>query len=70
MDYAKDEIFDVTYQTKQNRLMGQKGKVISRIKHLCQKHKGLTFLLLSFLFFSAINIILITQFMRILQTLS
>lgn len=69
MDYAKDEVFEVTYRKGQDQFRKEKKRITGRIIHLCQRHKWLTFLLLSFLFFSSINIILITQFMKLIQTL-
>lgn len=69
MEYAKDEIFQVRYNTKLNRLeIGEQNWMI----RLCQKikrHKLLTTAMIAFIMFATINMVMISNFMRILQNI-
>ncbi len=67
MEYAKDEFFKIRYNTKLNRLQIKKEAWTSRIYEKIKTHKLITTVVLAFLIFSTINIIMIYNFMKILQ---
>ena len=66
MEYAKDEIFQIRYNTKLNTLQMKEGWTSKFYKKI-KKHKFLTAIIIAFLLFSIMNIIMINSFMRILQ---
>ncbi len=68
MEYAKDEIFRVTYNSKVNRLQIPKETWTSKLIHKIKKHKWISLIVSLFLMFSFINFFLIYNFMKILQT--
>ena len=67
MEYAKDEFFKIRYNTKLNRLQIRKETWTSRLFEKIKTHKLITTVILTFLLFSIINIIMIYNFMTILQ---
>ena len=69
MEYAKDEIFQITYNTKLNRLERLKENWTSRCYKKIKEHKLLTTVIITFFMFSIINIVMIYSFMKILQNL-
>ena len=68
MEYAKDEFFKIRYNTKLNRFQMKKEAWTSRICEKIKAHKLITTVILAFLVFSTINIIMICNFMKILQS--
>ncbi len=69
MEYAKDEIFNITYNESADRLQIKKEKKTSKLWHKIKKHKFISMIFLLFFIFSVINIILINYFMAVLQKL-
>lgn len=69
MEYAKDEIFNITYNESADRLQIKKKKKTSKLWHKIKKHKFISMIFLLFFIFSVINIILINYFMAVLQKL-
>ncbi len=69
MEYAKDEIFQISYHTDLNRLQMRRDNWTSRIGKRIKRHKLLTVAIVSLCVFATVNIIMIGSFMRILQNL-
>lgn len=69
MEYAKDEIFIVKYNTSLNKLGAEDEKWTSRIIRKIQYHKLLTTIIIALFMFSALNAVLIYSFMKILQNI-
>ena len=67
MEYAKDEIFKIRYNTKLNRLQMKKENWTSKIYQMIKSHKFITTVIFVFLLFSFVNIIMINSFIKILQ---
>ena len=67
MEYAKDDFFKIRYNTKLNKLQIKKENWTSRIYQKIKAHKLITTAILAFILFSTINIIMIYNFMKILQ---
>lgn len=66
MEYAKDEIFKITYNKKLDRLqLGQANlgkRILKKIKH----HKIITLSIIAVIAFSVANTIMIYNFMQML----
>ena len=69
MEYAKDEIFQIRYNTKLNRLQMKGEAWTSKLSKIMKRHKLLTTTLIAFGLFSTINIIMIYSFINILQNI-
>ena len=67
MEYAKDEFFKIRYNTKVNRFQMRKEAYISKIYEKIKSHKFISTIILVFFMFSTINIIMIYNFIKILQ---
>ena len=67
MEYAKDEIFEIRYNTKLNRLQIGKDSWTSKLHKKIKKHKLLTTIIVALIMFSTVNSIMIYNFMKILQ---
>lgn len=67
MEYAKDEIFQIRYNTTLDRLEMKPKRWTSRIKNKMKQHKLLTATLMAFVLFSIINVVMIYNFVNILQ---
>lgn len=68
-EYAKDEVFQVKYYTPLNRLEGEKKSWTSRCIQKIKNHKLLTTSVITFLMFAFLNVIMIFNFVRILQNI-
>lgn len=69
MEYAKDEIFQIKYNTKLNRLEMGKENWTSKLVKKMQSHKLLTTTIIAFFMFATLNVVMIYSFMRILEKL-
>lgn len=69
MEYAKDEIFNIRYNTKMDRLQIGHKTLKDRIFESIRQHKLITTVVAAFLIFSCINVAMIWSFMNILQNL-
>lgn len=69
MEYAKDEIFQIKYNTKLNRLEMQKESWTSQIAKKIRGHKLLTTTIIAFFMFATLNMVMIYSFMKILERL-
>lgn len=69
MEYAKDEIFQVRYNTNLNRLQIGQERWTNRLLKAIKKHKLITTTVIAFIMFSTINIIMIYNFIIILQNI-
>lgn len=69
MEYAKDEVFIVKYNTDLNRLQMEGEKWTSRVIKKMHYHKLLTTVVIALFLFSFLNIVLVYSFMRILQNI-
>lgn len=69
MEYAEDEIFQIKYNTKLNRLEMRKEKWTSRLSKKIRNHKLLTTTIIAFFMFATLNMVMIYSFMRILEKL-
>lgn len=67
MEYANDKIFTLKYNTKSNKLEFERSKWISKLFKKIKKHKFITMILIALFIFSIINILMIYNFIRILQ---
>lgn len=67
MEYAKDEVFQIRYNTKLNKIGGIKENWTSRIWTKIKGHKLLTTTIAALSVFTTINGIMIYTFMKILQ---
>ena len=68
MEYAKDEIFKIRYNSRVNRLQMPKESLGVRMIQKIKRHKWISLIVILFLMFSCINFFLIYHFMNILQT--
>ena len=64
MEYAKDEIFHIRYNTKLNRLQTKEERWTSTLYKKIKKHKLITTVIIAFLLFSIINIVMINIFIE------
>lgn len=69
MEYAKDEIFQIRYNTNLNRLEIGHQRWTSRMIKTIKRHKLITTVIVAFITFSTINIFMIYNFMKILQNI-
>lgn len=69
MEFAKDEIFNITYNTKLNRLEIKQKSLISRFNNFFKKHIILSITLMSFIVFSIIDFLLIYNVINILENM-
>lgn len=69
MEYAKDEIFQIRYNTKLNRLEMRGESWTSRLYKRIKRHKLLSTTIIAFFIFAIINMIMICNFMKILQNI-
>ncbi len=69
MEYAKDEIFQIRYNTKLNRLEIGEESWTSRLCKKIKRHKLLTTIIIAFAMFSTLNMVMICSFMKILQNI-
>lgn len=67
MEYAKDEIFQIRYNTKLNRLQIGSESWTSKIHKKIKRHKLLTTTIIALIIFSIANIIMVYNFMETLQ---
>lgn len=67
MEYAKDEVFQVKYSTGLNRIKRKDETWTSRLVSGIKKHKLLTTIMLALLMFATINLIMISNFIKLLQ---
>ncbi len=68
MEYAKDEIFQVRYNTKLNRLEMKGDSWTSRWYKKIKRHKLITTVIVAFFMFATVNLAMIYSFMKILQS--
>ncbi len=66
MEYAKDEVFKITYNTSVSRLKNKDEKWTSKVWHKIKKHKFISVIVLLFFMFSCINFLLIQYFITIM----
>ena len=69
MECAKEKFFEVMYNTKLNKLVIKKERWVSKIRRLLRTHKFITTVSIAFVRFSIANIIMIYNFMKILQNI-
>ena len=69
MEIAKDEIFNVRYNTKLDRLEFPRQNWTGRLYKVIRTHKFITATIITFFAFSTLNCILIYNFMQILKTI-
>lgn len=65
MEYAKEDLFNIRYNTKINRVKIQKESWTSSFIKKIKRHKLATTVVLTFFTFSIINVVMIWNFMRI-----
>ena len=68
MEYAKDEVFQIKYNTNLNRIYPKKGNWLYKTYKKLQQHKLLTTIVITLLIFFITNIIMINSFMKLLVT--
>ena len=69
MEYAKDKIFKISYNTKLNRLEMRGESWTSKLHKKIKRHKLLTTTIIAFCIFATINMLMICSFMKILQNI-
>ena len=67
MEYAKDGVFNIRYNTELNRLEIRKKN--RSIWEKIQKHKIIRFTIIALIMFSCLNFFLIYNFMKVLQNI-
>ena len=67
MEVAKDNIFNVRYNTKLDRLEFPRQNWKTRLYRVIKEHKFITATVITFFSFSTLNCILIYNFMQILR---
>jgi hypothetical protein len=69
MEYAKEKFYEVMYNTKLDRLVIRKERLISKVKRFVRTHKFITTVSIAFAIFSTANVIMIYHFMKVLQNI-
>ena len=69
MEYANDKIFTIKYNRNSNKLRFERKKWTSKILRQIKKHKLITMAIIALFIFSTINILMIYNFMKILQNI-
>ena len=69
MEIAKDNIFNVRYNTRLDRLEFPKQSLTNKLYKMIKTHKFITATIIAFFSFSTLNCILIYNFMQILKTI-
>ena len=69
MEYAKEKFYEVMYNTKLDRLVIRKERLLSKIKRFVRTHKFITTVSIAFAIFSTANMIMIYSFMKVLQNI-
>ena len=67
MEYAKDEIFQISYNERKDRLEIKHKNWTRKMKEKIKQNKLLSTVIISFMLFSGINIIMIYNFINILR---
>lgn len=67
MEYAKDDIFQIRYSTNLNRLQIGHERWTSRLLKTIKRHKLISTTIIALIVFSTANVIMIYNFMKILQ---
>ena len=67
MEYAKDEVFQIRYNTRLDRLQIKEKGFFNWLRRMVKRHKLLTTVVISFTVFAVVNVVMIVSFMRILQ---
>lgn len=67
MEYAKDEIFKIKYNSTVDRLQIPRENWTSKLLHKIKKHKFISVVIMLFFMFSFINFFLIYNFVILLQ---
>ena len=69
MKSAKDDIFQIRYNTNMDMLQIEKRGLIKRLYNIIRNHKIISMVLISLIIFSIANVVMIYQFMKILQNI-
>ncbi len=69
MEYTKDVFFKIRYNSDLNKLQIEKERWTSRLTKTIKNHKLLTTTIVAFFMFSALNIIMIYSFMKVLTNI-
>lgn len=69
MEYAKDEIFQISYNERKDRLEIKHKNWTRKMKEKIKQNKLLSTVIIAFMLFSGINIIMIYNFINILQNI-
>ena len=69
MELTKDEIFNIRYNTKLNRLEIKKKSWTSKLSDFFKNHILLSITIISFIIFSIIDILLIYNFMMVFNNI-
>lgn len=69
MEYAKDEIFNITYNTTLNRLEIKQKKWTSRLKRVIKYNKFILSVISLFIAFCAVDAMLILYFIKTLNSI-
>ena len=69
MEYAKEKFYEVMYNTRLDRLVIRKERLISKVKRFIRTHKFITTASIAFAIFSTANVIMIYNFMIVLQNI-
>lgn len=69
MEYAKEKFYEVMYNTRLDRLVIRKERILSKIKRFVRTHKFITTVSIAFAIFSTANVIMIYSFMKVLQNI-
>lgn len=67
MEYSKDEIFQIRYNTNLDRLQIGGKRWTKRLLQTIKRHKLMTVTVIAFIIFSILNVAMIFTFINILQ---
>lgn len=69
MEYAKDDIFQIRYNESLDKLELGEERWTSKLKNKIKSHKLFSTVVMALIIFSIINMIMIYNFMNILQNI-
>ena len=67
MEYAKDEVFQIRYNTKLNRLEMREESLINRLVKKVKRHKLITIVMVVLVLLTVADVVMISSFAKVLQ---
>ncbi len=69
MEYAKDEVFSIRYNEIKDKIEFSNRKWLNRTINKIKRHKFISTVILTLIIFSTINVVMIFNFMKLLQNI-